>query len=339
MGSYIAGGDCQGQESNVAIVVCRPWIAIPAHRVAIAPFWGIFVDMDTRSVQPFDLKTAWPPHQCATIQEYLQAAYGKLNQTGHPHAFRGVTKRFSNLRPSFDRRDITDDDPVNIETQLLEEFLLRAWNDLIPQERHRCLLSEKRWGSKRNTAALVVARHRQVPTRCVDWSYCPLCALFFACNDDSQTDGEVWWFNRCEFDRCVGDQWLALFGKRGHVEAEIEEDFIAGRDTSWFTALDYMPLPGDRPYRQKAWITVVGRLGTCHAEKIHRLGVRQMGRLGIPAELKLEAIRELEQLSITRESLGSNHGDPADKIAKQITKKFEKDYPLKNCATPCKEEA
>ncbi len=183
------------------------------------------MDMGTKSVEPFDLETAWPSCKCATFQKYLQAGYGKLDKAGHRHAFRGVTSRFCNLWPTSDRRDITGADPIKTETHLLEEFILRAWSSLTPQERHRCLLSEKRWESKRNTATLVVARHRLVPTRCVDWSDDPLHALFFACTADSQSEGEVWWFDRKEFDDCVKTQWPDLFGKDGHVEADIERDF------------------------------------------------------------------------------------------------------------------
>lgn len=274
------------------------------------------------------IDTAWKSQTCKTFQEYLQAAYGKLDQAGHVHAFRGVNGCFENLRPSFDRRQITKDDRVKIETGLLEDFLEEAWNALTPQERHRCLLSEKRWGRKRNTAALVVARHRLVPTRCLDWSYQPLTALFFACRHDSETDdseekAEVWWFDRCEFDCRVRKQWRALFAKDGNVEPEIEEDFFVKDDAKWFTALNYVPMPGDRPYLQDAWITAAGRLGTCHAEEIERLGVCEKGRFVIPADLKMDAMRELEELGVTSESLGLNDGNRADQIGKGIAKKFE----------------
>ena len=200
---------------------------------------------------------------------------------------------------------------------------------MTPQERHRYLLAEARWGSKRNTAALVVARHRLVPTRCVDWSDCPLRALFFACNGDHKCDGEVWWFNRSEFDRCVAAQWPALFDKDGDVEAEIEQDFIFRRESRWLTALNYMLLPDDRLDRQKGWITVAGHLGTCHAEEIQRIGVCQKGRLVIPAGLKHEAIRLLEQLGITKESLGLNHANSADEIAREIKTEFDDKYDAK----------
>lgn len=308
----------------------------------VPSFRGIFVPMGTKSAQSYTLKTAWESRPCNTIQEYLHEAYGKQHQAGHPHAFRGVNTHYDFLWSSFDRRVITDPDPIKIETGLLEEFIDSAWEYLTQQEQYRYLRSKNRWGSKRNAAALVVARHRLAPTRCLDWSYSPLCALFFACSDDSESEGEVWWFNRWEFDRCVEARWLALFGKPGNVMPEIEEEFREGRDASWFTGMDYMALPGDRPYLQQAWITVAGQLGTCHAEKIHGLGVCQKGRFVIPPDLKLEAIRELEQFGITSKSLGLNDGDRADEIATEIREEFEKkfeEYPLKNCATACKEDA
>lgn len=279
--------------------------------------------MDTKS-----LDKAWRFRRCNTIQEYLQAALGRLDQGEGSYAFRGVTKRFPNIRPSIDRRKIPGN-PIKIETRLLRQFLRRAWRYLTQQEQHRCVLAEARWGDKRNTGTMVVAQHRMVPTRCIDWTDEPLYSLFFACERDSKEDGEVWWFNKTEFDHCVGSQWPALFGKPRHVEDDIEKEFIAGKDARWVTALNYMSLAGDRLDLQRGWITVAGRLETCHAEEIHRLGVRGKGRLVIPARLKAQAMALLVQMGITRELLGFAQNDPADKIAAKIKKEFERDFRLK----------
>jgi hypothetical protein len=274
------------------------------------------------------LDKAWPDRTCNTIQEYLQAAYGRLDQGEGSYAFRGVTKRFPNIRPSIDRRKIPGK-PMKIETRLLKEFLLRAWGDLTPQDRQRCVFAEARWGDRRNTGTMVVARHHMVPTRCIDWTDEPLHSLLFACEGLCEEDGEVWWFNRTEFDDRVGRQWPALFGKPRHVEDDIEKEFIAEKDARWVTALKYMALAGDRLDLQRGWITVAGWLGTCHAEEIHRLGVRGKGRLVIPARLKAGAMAFLGQMGITRKSLGFAQNDPVDKIAEQIKEEFERDFPLK----------
>jgi hypothetical protein len=176
---------------------------------------------------------------------------------------------------------------------------------------------------------MVVARHRMVPTRCIDWTYDPLCALLFACETDLTWNGEVWWFNRKEFDHCVGAQWPSLFGKPENVADDIEREFIAGIDGRWFVALDYNLLPGDRLERQKAWITMAGQLGTCHADEIHRLGVRNKGRLVIPDRLKEEAKDFLEQMGRTRKSLGFAHKERANDIAMRIREEFEREFPAK----------
>ena len=297
--------------------------------------------MDKKSGESFRLNKAWRSHRCETLLEYLQEAYGKEDQAGHPHAFRGVNRCYGNLWPAIDRRKIPSADRVETESRLLRDFLSKTRNHLTPQERKRCWVAEKRWGSKRNTAAMVVAQHRLVPTRCLDWSDSPLCAIFFACKGDSSSDGEVWWFNKYEFDLCVAAQWPAIFDKCGHVEPEIEEGFREGHDAQWFTALKYIRLPDDRLDRQEGWITVAGRLGTNHAEKIHRLGVTRKGRLVITLKLKLEAIRGFEQLGMTTESLGLNDGGRADEIATEIREEFEnrfEEYPPKNCATACEED-
>ena len=166
-----------------------------------------------------------------------------------------------------------------------------------------------------------------VPTRCVDWTDCPLTALWFACGKNVNVDGEVWWFDRIEFDRCVGAQWPSIFGKRGHVEADIEKDFIDGHEAEWFTALKYMLLSDDRLDRQGGWITIAGRLGTCHAEEIHRIGLRSKGRIRIPAALKCEAKELLKRIGITAESAGLHPREPADDVASSIARKFEEEYP------------
>lgn len=289
--------------------------------------------MNAAAVHSCTLDPCWPKRTCKTIQEYLQAAYGLLDHAGHAHAFRGVGTHYCNLWPSFDRRIIKEAEPVDVETRILEEFIERAWNYLTPQERHRYLLAEKRWGSKRNTGTVVVARHRLVPTRCVDWTDCPLRALFFACEDLSKCscDGEVWWFNRPQFERCLRAQWPTMYRKYGHVEADIEKDFIAKRDRSWFTTLYYKLIADDRLDRQNAWITIAGSFGKCHAQEINGLGVSKKGRLVISGALKHDAIRQLAELGITRESLGLCSGDPADEIGKQIKQEFERRFDKKTC--------
>jgi len=264
----------------------------------------------------------WPPYTCNTIQE----VYGKLHQTGCVYAFRGLTQHFDNLWSSIDLQEMGPRDPIQLETDLLKEFIRRAWNDLTPQEQQRCLLAEARWGKRRNTGWMVVARHRMVPTRCIDWTGDPLCSLLFACEEHLECDGEVWWFNRKEFDDRVAAQWLPLFQKPAHVEDDIERDFIERGGGVWFTALNYMILADDRLDRQRAWITVAGRLGTDHAAEIHHLGVRKKGRLVIPAQLKAEAMAFLREKGITRESLGFAHDERADRIAAQIKAEF---FPVK----------
>jgi len=182
------------------------------------------VDMDTTNAESFNLDGAWPCHKCETIQEYLERAYEKEEQAGHRHAFRGASRRYGNLRPAFDRRP-KKDDPTQIETDLLENFVLRSWAHLTPAERKRCWKPEKRRGSNRNLGAVVVAQHRGIPTRGLDWSDNPLVALFFACEGNSTSEGEVWWYNNFEFEVYVGAQWPLLFAKHGHVELEIGKDF------------------------------------------------------------------------------------------------------------------
>lgn len=275
----------------------------------------------------FRLERDWPVEVeggCSSLKQYLDWA-SALSQRGYYSSFRGVDRCYGNLRPSIDRRQI-EGNAVDVESELLIDFLKRAWNYLTLQEKVRFNMSKFRWG-KRNTGAMVVARHRLVPTRCLDWSYNCLCALYFACAYSQESDGEVWWFDRWQFDRCVAAQWPSLFGKFGYVEDDLERDFIEGKPAiMWFTAFEYMKLPGDRMDRQQAWMTVAGRLGTCHAEEIHRIGLRSKGRLRILAGMKKEAERQLVDLGITRESLGLDP-EPADTVAEKIRDEFNRRFP------------
>jgi hypothetical protein len=133
--------------------------------------------------------------------------------------------------------------------------------------------------------------------------------------------GIVWWMDNSEFEGCVATQWPSAFGVAGNVENQIEAVFISGDRQEWITALHYIEESLERPKKQKACVTISGRVGIQHDERIASLGVRKCGRVRIPADLKKGVLQRLGELGINGNFLGmgfSHVEDVAHEVADSL---------------------
>lgn len=190
-----------------------------------------------------------------------------------------------------------------VERALIEEFVSRAFPAFPPDARKHIDPARCKWGSHFNTGSLFVGRHYGLPVRGVDWTTCPLTALFFACRRNPRSDGVIWWMNGAECDELVAAQWPTAYGKKCDIEDDLEADFQKQHSRDILTCLHF-PSWLTQARQQEAFLTFSLRLGEDHALKLSDLGLRSCGRLRLSHTMKSDIIAMLEAEGINAESLG-----------------------------------
>jgi hypothetical protein len=232
----------------------------------------------------------------------------ELEPSGHKIAYRGLSKDWKHINSSLVRH-LKDNPKIGYdlwfdeETRLLKSFAKKAYPLLSPGGKQHIDLAKYRWKTYRNTGTVFVGRHYGLPTRCVDWTFNNLVALFFACQKYPDHPGVIWWMNYNQFSQALAWQWPRVFGKKGHVEDDIEITFRKKTETDVFFRLHY-PKWMERPIKQEAWITMSGKYDVHHDEAIYRLGVRSCGRLIIKPQMKHELLDMLNRWGINKGTLG-----------------------------------
>jgi len=255
---------------------------------------------------PYNLRDAWPAVVLTDARDWLE----QLHRLGHleqKRAYHGAYHDWGRIFSSLDVHVKEKKTPAKrrrtVETHLLEAFAREADPHLPPPARRHVELARVKWKALRNTGTLFVGRHYGLPTRCVDWTSDCLTGLFFACRRDFNKTGIVWWMDYDDFSVHLAAQWWSAYRKYERIEDDFERDFIDGKEQGVFVRLHYPPWM-ERPTRQNAWTTLAGQYDVRHDEAIHRLGVRNFGRLIINPPLKRDLLTMLSRLGISGASLG-----------------------------------
>lgn len=168
---------------------------------------------------------------------------------------------------------------------------------------------------------LVEMQHNEIPTRLLDWTYAPLTALFFACQEDENVDGAVFcmdawgayhqWKKSLEEQRCIkvptiyleiGIQARCLVAM-GWRDDEIRE-WIYKKYNYMITPEEYkIPLPFYPQYRnrrvfaQHGVFTIWGKADQYNLEGFSKYK-GYIHKLVIDKQFKREILKDLEMLFI-----------------------------------------
>lgn len=144
--------------------------------------------------------------QCSSVCEFIsliEEIYNKSNEN-YIILYRGHASVNWKLKPAIWREN--NYSSINIERSMLNDF----------KRQYLPYISEH---PNKDLDLLFLAQHYKMPTRLLDWTYNPLIALFFACNEKSEMDGIVYikrhkgeQINKCDNDNKTSDKSRLYIG-------------------------------------------------------------------------------------------------------------------------------
>jgi hypothetical protein len=191
-------------------------------------------------------------------------------------AFRGQTREFGALTPSFQRQF----SKKSIGTaRLIEVNLISAFRQHYQNLSDHSLdmPSPDQISSGHDLRCLSVMQHYEIPTRLLDWTGNFWIALYFACSGDPNDNAELWYYKREIFaaQRNMDPNLMPL------VDASRDppnEPFMLGAEKAIIAELDPKVTP--RMRSQLAHHTVSTDVFSDHAALLHKLGVEAFTREG-----------------------------------------------------------
>jgi len=194
----------------------------------------------------------------------LQNALGRVRHW----AFRGQTREFQTLVPSFQRLF-----SVNAygAAELIEQELIAAFRshyEILP-DRSADMPQPPAIAQGYDLRCLSVMQHYEVPTRLLDWTSDFWTAIYFACASDPDSNAELWLYDRQIFDAQLGIQQSFASLLSAEVNPPVEPSFLSRRAERLLVELDPRLTP--RMKQQYAHHTVSANIFADHAELLEEL--------------------------------------------------------------------
>ena len=212
-------------------------------------------------------------------------------------AFRGQTREFNELTPSFQRQF----SKKSIGTaRLIEVNLISAFREhyLKLSDHSVDMPSLDQIGNGHDLRYLSVMQHYEIPTRLLDWTGNFWISLYFACSSDPNDNAELWYYNREIFaaQRRMDSKLMPLMDTSPNPPIE---PFMLGAEIPMIAELD--PQISPRMRSQLAHHTVSTDVFSDHAGLLRKLcadtpapeGSSWYGRILIDGSCKPKALQFL----------------------------------------------
>lgn len=243
--------------------------------------------------------------------EDWQKAKNYLAKFPHTWIFRGQAKDWD-LRTSLERADFHN--TINRREQaFIEEFKRGATNYLEPQQTPQ---TQAGW--------LSLMQHHGAPTRLLDFSFSPYVASYFAFEEDISEDSIIWAIESNYFRNESGKLFFENYPEIEEDNKILFEDLIPPliEDNQLTCAFPFEPTRQNKRFKvQQGIFMCIGSTLDSFEESLSSFEKASLNieKIILKNDLRGEALYDLNQMNITRESLFQN----LDSFAKKLTIHFD----------------
>ena len=206
------------------------------------------------------------PADCIDLEDELSTSINVFFGQRRQLAFRGQSKKFGTLVPSFRRRS---EGKKSLKTaELIEDELIKAFRTHYGNLKLTMadMPAQTKIAAGKDLRCLSVMQHYGVPTRLLDWTANFWTAMYFACAGDPEEDAELWFYDRAAFGAASNSA-----KQINNIVDDPENDppILTRRDLELVIEESHQLTP--RMIQQQAHHTVAANVFADHAPLMHKM--------------------------------------------------------------------